>query len=113
MAQKYALSFDFLLTYAKIGLNVDNFYDFLDTLQPYYIENMSGLAQKAMFVNDPYLETSVGNASQIFFANLPQPTSANQTIFTLDVYRGAALHCGVGSMNNYIYMLNWLEDITG
>jgi hypothetical protein len=56
---------------------------------------------RPLFVYDP---AWMGNQSQLFFYNISN-RSADAEIVTLDPYRGAALHCGVGgrvNLNNRI-----------
>lgn len=44
IARQYAISIDFLFTWGLIGMNVTTFSQFLDYLQPFYNNNMNGLA---------------------------------------------------------------------
>jgi hypothetical protein len=69
-------------------------------MEPYNLLNDTDkFNNRPLFVYDPAWDTLTGNQSQLFFYNISN-RSADAEIVTLDPYRGAALHCGVGGTAN-------------
>lgn len=111
IAGERSLSLDFMLSFGALGFgtNAAKPHELFLRLQDFWMEGaMEGLAGRPILVNDPPLDSSTGNQSQLFFFRLPN-RSPSSRLFSLDAMRGSGLHCGIGSTaNSPTEILRWL-----
>lgn len=112
----YSLALDFLLNYGNLGtlLSHSNFLllkgfgtgvpaELFTILQNYTMAGyMWKLANRAIIINDPLLDTLTGNQSLIFYSQLPLPVAKDTVVLTIDPVFGTSLHCSVGSTQNAV-----------
>jgi pimeloyl-ACP methyl ester carboxylesterase len=107
---KHSLQLTFAINYGFLGFGVSSYSDMLDAFMDYNLaDTMDRFANRSVFIYDPEWDTLMGNQSQIFLANTPASTDAS--LVSLDPYRGAGMHCAVGSTENInIAISRWLES---
>lgn len=112
--RSFVLSLDFMLNFGYLGFNVTSPSAFFYALQDYTMDdNMMNMLTCPIFVHNPAMDTVTGNASAIFYAQLPiSVRNAQSTLFTEDPLRGASLHCSIGSSaNGILAILRWLRTL--
>jgi hypothetical protein len=101
-ATEVSMAANFMWQYGRLGFgpNATSLTAIFDMMEPYNLLNDTDkFNNRPLFVYDPAWDTLTGNQSQLFFYNISN-RSADAEIVTLDPYRGAALHCGVGGTAN-------------
>jgi hypothetical protein len=114
MAQysQYSFSLQFLLNNGEVGMGTRDMAALLDIFQNYSMQSsMDLLANRPILINNPLLDTLMGNQSAIFFAHLPYPRHNATQLIQINPSQGAGLHCSVGSTSTLSITLLELKII--
>jgi len=92
------LSLQFLLNYGYLGFNTSTPSQLFTSFQDYWQDNnLVGIGNRPVIVNNPSLDNLMQNQSNIFWSMLPRPLSNFSTLVQMDPIFGTSLHCSVGS----------------